>query len=107
MAATDFIRSLVGWRPSSIGGPVAPEEDEPRLESDVSELNQVASSTLDVPPVSLVERRPYVEPTTCNAPETPGPAEIKPIKMHNLPIAAVAHNRWCKQLGWLTVLQPW
>jgi hypothetical protein len=65
MAATDFIRSLVGWRPSSIGGPVTPEDEEPRVESGVSEPNLVASSTLDVPLVSLVE------PATCNAPETP------------------------------------
>jgi hypothetical protein len=65
MAATGFIRSLVGWRPSSVGGPVAPEEDEPRVEWGASELNQVASSTLDVPPASLVE------PIACNAPETP------------------------------------
>jgi hypothetical protein len=64
-AATDFIRSLVGWRPSSIGGPVPPEDNEPRFESGVSEPNHVASSRLGVPPLSLVE------PMAAKAPETP------------------------------------
>lgn len=68
-AATDFIRSLVGWRSSSIRGPVAPEEGEPRAESGVSEPNQVVSSTLAALPVSLVK------PITCNAPETPSACE--------------------------------
>jgi hypothetical protein len=62
MAATDFIRVLVGWRPSSIGGPIAPGQDELPEESGVPEPNQIASSTLGAPSVSrapnpLVRRR--------------------------------------------------
>jgi hypothetical protein len=65
MAATGFLRSLVGWRPSSIGGPAAPEENELPAESGVSEAHQVASSPLGVSPVSLVK------PMAGEAPETP------------------------------------
>jgi hypothetical protein len=65
MAATDFIRSLVGWRPSPIGGPVAPAENDLPAESGVSEASRVASSTLGVPPVSLIE------PMAEDASETP------------------------------------
>ena len=72
MAATDFIRSLIGWRSSSIHESVAAEEEEPQAESGVAEPNQVASSTLDAPPLSLVEPSTCgVKPITCNAPETP------------------------------------
>jgi hypothetical protein len=65
MAATGFIRSLVGWRPSSSGGPITPEEDVAQAESGVSEPHQVASSALGIPPVSLAE------PMAGKAPETP------------------------------------
>jgi hypothetical protein len=69
MVPTNFIRSLVGWRPSSTVASIAPEEDEAQARSGVSEPYQVASSTLDVPPVSLVEL------ITCDAPETTSACE--------------------------------
>lgn len=64
-AATDFIRGLVGWRPSSLGGPIAPGEEEPPAASGVAEPNQVTSRALGVSPVSLVE------PMAGEASETP------------------------------------